>query len=88
MKLGTLPVAVVFSVSALSAVAYFGMGSGGPLERTEFPPPAIEDNAPLISETGPYPSAVVGEDMFEFGSMEVGTKRSHEFKIFNEGEAG
>jgi len=87
MKLATLPVAVVFSVSALAAVAYFGMGGSGRLERADFPPVEVVDNAPKISETGPYPKAVVGEDMHEFGSMEVGTKRSHDFKIFNEGDA-
>ena len=87
MKLGTLPVAVVFSIGALSAVAYFGIGMGGPLPKTEFPPQSIEDNAPVISETGPYPRAVCAENMHEFGSMEVGTKRSHAFKIFNDGDA-
>jgi len=87
MKLATLPVAVVLSVSALAAVAYFGMGGRGRLQRADFPPVEIVDNAPEISKTGPYPKAVVGEDMHEFGSMEVGTKRSHEFKIFNDGDA-
>ncbi len=42
---------------------------------------------PVISETGPWPAAVVDEPVFAFGRMAVRSTNSHSFVIRNEGEA-
>ncbi|HLJ11580.1 MAG TPA: DUF1573 domain-containing protein [Planctomycetaceae bacterium] len=42
---------------------------------------------PKISATGKHPKAVFEESEFDFGRMEVGQERSHEFTVRNEGEA-
>lgn len=49
--------------------------------------PAPKENPLEISETGPYPKAVLENGMHEFGSMELGQKLSHKFVVRNEGEA-
>jgi hypothetical protein len=52
----------------------------------EMPPTAGEDFPPL-SKHPPYPKAVIAETEVNFGRMEVGEERSHEFVIRNEGDA-
>lgn len=42
-------------------------------------------NKPVVSESGPWPRAVVEEKEFDFGRMRVGTKMKHSFTITNEG---
>jgi len=41
---------------------------------------------PPLAKKPPYPKAVVKDTEFEFGRMEVGEERVHEFVIHNEGE--
>jgi hypothetical protein len=50
-------------------------------------PPQAGDDFPPLSKTPPYPKAVIEDTEFEFGRMEVGDERVHEFVIRNEGEA-
>ncbi len=42
---------------------------------------------PVPSEQGPWPSAVVAETTYEFGSMPIGGELEHAFVIRNEGDA-
>jgi len=41
---------------------------------------------PVISESGPHPVAVVEELTFKFGTMQMGTEKSHAFVIRNDGK--
>ena len=45
------------------------------------------DERPQPSKNGPHPILVCEGKLFEFGMMELGTERTHVFKIRNEGEA-
>ena len=47
----------------------------------------VKEERPQLSETGPWPKAVVEETEFYFGNMTVGTKQDHKFTIQNAGEA-
>src|SRR5579859_1602904 len=48
---------------------------------------AEEDSAPPVATSGPQPKAVIDQTEFDFGRMEVGEERQHEFTISNEGQA-
>jgi hypothetical protein len=49
--------------------------------------PQAGDDFPPLSKNPPYPKAVIEETEFEFGRMDVGEERMHDFVIRNEGEA-
>lgn len=42
---------------------------------------------PIPSDTGPWPTAVAEDMLYEFGKMSIGTELEHIFTIKNEGEA-
>jgi hypothetical protein len=49
--------------------------------------PQPGEDYPPLAKSPPYPKAVIGETDFEFGPMEVGEERVHDFTIRNEGQA-
>jgi hypothetical protein len=55
-------------------------------KEAEMPPQAGDDFPPL-SKAPPYPKAVIEETEFQFGRMEVGDERVHDFVIRNKGQA-
>jgi hypothetical protein len=49
--------------------------------------PQPGEDFPPLAKKPPYPKAVIKDTEFEFGRMEVGEERVHDFVIHNEGEA-
>src|SRR6516165_5276511 len=49
--------------------------------------PQPGEDYPPLAKSPPYPKAVISETDFEFGPMEVGEERVHDFTIRNEGQA-
>jgi hypothetical protein len=49
------------------------------------PDPSVDARPPLADDA-PLPRAVVGERGYEFGSMGIGERKSHTFRIDNQGE--
>lgn len=87
MKLGTILVALFFAVCGLAGVVYLSYD----FDKIEPEEPKnivddLDEELP-VSETGPWPAAVVDETTYDFGAMEVGTKADYTFIIRNEGEA-
>lgn len=61
-------------------------GKAGALAGGKHNPPNLKQR-PKVSETGPWPKAVLDRTEFDFGRMEVGEELDHDFVIRNEGEA-
>jgi hypothetical protein len=50
------------------------------------PDPGV-DPRPPVAEQGPFPKALTGERVYEFGRMAIGEKKTHRFRIENQGTA-
>ena len=80
---------------ALCGLVLLISGCGGESVKSEGPEaPEVdaslkkeEPEYPEISESGPYPKAVVPVKMHEFGTMALGETGKHTFTISNQGEA-
>jgi hypothetical protein len=77
------PIAVVLTLTAVVAA-----GIGGVFyARSQNEPAPTTEKVELAAPDGPLPKAVVDEDTYDFGVMELHTKQSHDFVIRNEGVA-
>jgi hypothetical protein len=56
-------------------------------QPSQQPAAADDDTPPVVARSGPQPKAVIDQTDFDFGRMEVGEERRHEFTIRNEGRA-
>jgi hypothetical protein len=78
-------------VGALFVSTYFVVVLVSPRPLTSRPThhdaTAEENPPPAITVGGPQPKAVVDQTEFDFGRMEVGEERQHDFTIRNEGKA-
>lgn len=88
MNLRAILTTIVVLIAALAGTIWLGRGSssldpGKPVN----PQKEVIDDRPQVSETGPYPKAVVEEELYKFGEMAVGQSLSHKFVLKNEGEA-
>lgn len=88
MNLRAILTTIVVLIAALAGTIWLGRGNST-LEtgNSGNPSKAVEDDRPKVSETGPYPKAVVDEELYKFGEMAVGQSLSHKFVLKNEGEA-
>lgn len=82
--------AIVMSLAVLLTTGCDDSGRSGVSDvlRPGDDPARIRDkdiDKPVVSESGPWPRAVVEEKEFDFGRMRVGTKMKHAFTIRNEG---
>jgi hypothetical protein len=77
----------IAAVGALIVSTYFTVAliSRNPFESAPVRP--VQDEAPPVAASGPYPRAAIDPMEFDFGRMESGEERQHEFTIRNEGEA-
>lgn len=84
------PRAVATSLVALSlafvVVVWMGRASQEPIVESE-PAPAVDENRPQISESGPHPVAVFEETTYDFGTMKHQDEGSHKFVVKNTGQA-
>ncbi len=95
MKPAAAVVAGLVVVIALAGLAWVGRTAGTTLSDEENPRPPVTENKtdendeerPEISETGPWPKAVMDETEHEFGVMEVNSVEKHKFIVRNEGDA-
>jgi hypothetical protein len=89
MKLGV----VVAGVCAVIVSTYLVIILASPREEIAKTTPHVEgapqrgEDFPPLAKGPPYPKAMIDETDYEFGPMEVGEERMHEFTIRNEGEA-
>ena len=63
--------------------------AGRPLQAADGTPislgPGVELR-PQIAEKGPFPKAVVGNDVYGFGRMSINEEKKHTFRIENKGQ--
>lgn len=85
MRMGTFVAALFFTASALALVIWFA------IPESEIPvQQAVPESTPdplEVSETGPWPKAVVAQREYNFGRMFPGEEQSYVFTIRNEGDA-
>ena len=84
MKMGTLVVALV--VAGVNIAGIVWLTGGVDAFKVADKSSAQSPEALPISETGPWPKAVVPEDEHNFDVMTVGAQKSHKFVIKNEGD--
>jgi hypothetical protein len=86
MRLGTLLVALFFTLAAVVCVVWLAQpAESRPMQKTVVEP--NKEERPRPSPTGPHPKAVCDDPLYEFGMALTGKKASHTFVIRNEGEA-
>ncbi len=85
MKPGTLFVALVVAGASITGILWM-TGTIDPVEVVNSVKGADPQGLP-ISETGPWPKAVLPETEFLFDVMAVGSEQTHKFIVKNEGEA-
>lgn len=84
MKMGTLIVALVVAGVNIAGIVWL---TGGVDIEDPANQPLPQPDAIPISETGPWPKAVVADSDHDFEIMATGEEKSHSFTIKNEGEA-
>ncbi|MBI3860543.1 MAG: DUF1573 domain-containing protein, partial [Planctomycetia bacterium] len=79
---------LALAVSIVVVVLVLGKGpsEAAKYNMVRFEQPKSENPLP-ISKSGPQPKVVVSELEYEFGHMQLGEERSHDFVIKNAGEA-
>lgn len=85
MKPGTLFVALVVAGASIAGILWM-TGAINPVDVVTSVKGADPGGLP-ISETGPWPKAVLPETEFDFDVMAVGSEKSHKFIVKNEGKA-
>ena len=83
MKAGTLFVALVVAGACIAGIVWLAGGGPNVPESSS----AEDKNALPISETGPYPKAVIPDKQFDFDIMGTGQEMAHTFLLKNEGGA-
>ncbi|MDX1967736.1 MAG: DUF1573 domain-containing protein [Planctomycetaceae bacterium] len=86
MRSSGVLITAVFGFLALVATVWIGRYKPEPAGAGAADS-AVISVGPKISETGPYPKAVVDETTYDFGAMLHGGQGEHVFTIRNEGQA-
>lgn len=90
MKAGSVVVAALLTIGILGGLVWW-TGPSAPEKTKTFAKVDESEGGPgkppEISETGPYPKAVIDKVEHYFGVMELGDLGKHTFEIRNEGEA-
>lgn len=84
MKTGTLIVALLVAGVNIAGIVWL-TGGVDSLDVADAKKSRESTQLP-VSETGPWPKAVLPEPEHDFGVMAVGTEKSHAFVVKNEGE--
>jgi len=88
MRPGAIIVSVLTLLFALGMVVWLGQGTANvTVSQPETPKQAEEEKFPVPSPTGPHPKADFPEKKFDFGTQARYTKGSHDFVVWNRGEA-
>ncbi len=90
MRPGAVIASVLSLVFALICVVWLSGSEVTVVDDGPKPPPPPESDTeklPRPAPTGPYPKAVCDEPKYNFGTMKMFEKGSHEYVVRNEGEA-